>query len=139
MGLYKGQNVITGSYMLPRADDNRQVNVSRKRIHKKRREEQEKQEDEGREEKTMQKIKKQGVRKISVKEAQVYPVFDSGACDIQRKGIHCISERSQQLMHEEVQKVCLSIFLSLYPKNSAIASGAILIGSAGRAPDDIYS
>jgi hypothetical protein len=34
MGLYKGQNIITGSYMLPRADDNRQVNVSRKRIHK---------------------------------------------------------------------------------------------------------
>jgi hypothetical protein len=35
MGLYKGQNIITGSYMLPRADDNRQVNVSRKRMHKK--------------------------------------------------------------------------------------------------------
>jgi hypothetical protein len=35
MGLYKGQNIIIGSYMLPRADDNRQVNVSRKRIHKK--------------------------------------------------------------------------------------------------------
>jgi hypothetical protein len=61
MGLYKGQNIITGFYMLPRADDNRQVNVSRKRMHKKRREEQEKQEDEGREEKTQQKIKKQGV------------------------------------------------------------------------------
>jgi hypothetical protein len=38
------------------------------------------------------KIKKQGVRKISVKEAQVYPVFDSGAYNIRRKGIHCISE-----------------------------------------------
>jgi hypothetical protein len=36
MGLYKGQNIITGFYMLPRADDNRQVNVSRKRRHKKR-------------------------------------------------------------------------------------------------------
>jgi hypothetical protein len=36
MGLYKGQNIITGSYMLPRADDNRQVNISRKRMHKKR-------------------------------------------------------------------------------------------------------
>jgi hypothetical protein len=34
MGLYKGQNVITGSYMLLRADDNGQGNVSRKRIHK---------------------------------------------------------------------------------------------------------
>jgi hypothetical protein len=34
--------------MLPRADDIRQVNVSRKRMHKKR-EEQEKKEDEGRE------------------------------------------------------------------------------------------
>jgi hypothetical protein len=34
MGLYKGQNIIIGSYMLPRADDNRQVIVSRKRIHK---------------------------------------------------------------------------------------------------------
>jgi hypothetical protein len=26
---------MTSSYMLPRADDNRQVNVSRKRMHKK--------------------------------------------------------------------------------------------------------
>jgi hypothetical protein len=90
-------------------------------------------------EKTQQKIKKQGVRKISVKEAQVYPVFDSGACDIRRKGMHCISERSQQLMHEEVQKIYVSICLSLYPKISAIASGATPIGSAGRALDDIYS
>jgi hypothetical protein len=37
MGLYKGQNIIAGSYMLPRADDIRQVNVSRKRRHKKKR------------------------------------------------------------------------------------------------------
>jgi hypothetical protein len=52
MGLYKGQNIITGSYMLPRVDNNRQVNVSRKRMHKKRRK---------REERRQQKIKKQGV------------------------------------------------------------------------------
>jgi hypothetical protein len=131
MGLYKGQNIITGSYMLPRADDKRQVNVSRKK------------EDEGIEEKKKKKntakIKKQGVRKISVNEAQVYPVFDSGACDIRRKGIHCINEGSRQLIHEEVHKIYLSIFLSLYPKNLAIASGATPIGSARRAPDDIYS
>jgi hypothetical protein len=49
MGLCKGQNIITGSYMLPRADDNRQVNVLRTRRHKKR-EEEEKKEYEGREE-----------------------------------------------------------------------------------------
>jgi hypothetical protein len=49
MGLYKGQNKITGSYMLPRADDNRQVNVSRKRMHKKKRRK--------REERRQQKIK----------------------------------------------------------------------------------
>jgi hypothetical protein len=42
-------------------------------------------------------------------------------------------------MHEEVQKIYLFIFLSLYPKISAIASGATPIRSAGRAPDDIYS
>jgi hypothetical protein len=42
-------------------------------------------------------------------------------------------------MHEEAQKIYLSIFLSLYPKISAIASGATPIGSVGRAPDDIYS
>jgi hypothetical protein len=36
MGLYKGQNIIAGSYMLPRADDIRQINVSRKRRSKKR-------------------------------------------------------------------------------------------------------
>jgi hypothetical protein len=56
MGLHKGQNIITGSYMLPRADDNRQVNVSRKRMHKKR-EEQEKKKDEGREGKNTAKSK----------------------------------------------------------------------------------
>jgi hypothetical protein len=41
MGLYKGQNIIAGSYMLPRADDIRQVNVSRKKgiKRKKKREE----------------------------------------------------------------------------------------------------
>jgi hypothetical protein len=36
--------------MLPRADDNRQVNVSRKRRHKKKKEEEEKKEYEGKEE-----------------------------------------------------------------------------------------
>jgi hypothetical protein len=46
MGLYKGQNIIAGSYMLPRADNNRKVNESRKKINKR------KKEDEGREEKT---------------------------------------------------------------------------------------
>jgi hypothetical protein len=42
MGLYKGQNIIAGSYMLPRADDNRQINVSMKRRHKKKRRRKEK-------------------------------------------------------------------------------------------------
>jgi hypothetical protein len=46
MGLYKDQNIITGYYILPRADDNRKVNISRKKINKT------KNEDEGREEKT---------------------------------------------------------------------------------------
>jgi hypothetical protein len=54
---------------------------------------------------TQQKIKKQGVRKISAKEAQGYPVFDSGAYDIRRKRVHCISGRSRQLMHAELQKI----------------------------------
>jgi hypothetical protein len=46
VGLYKGQNIIAGSYMLPRADDNRKDNVSRKKINKR------KKEDKGREEKS---------------------------------------------------------------------------------------
>jgi hypothetical protein len=37
MGLYKGQNIVAGSYMLPRADDNRQVNISRKKSTKEKR------------------------------------------------------------------------------------------------------
>jgi hypothetical protein len=41
MGLYKGQNIITGSYMLPRVDDIRQINVSRKRRSQKKREKRE--------------------------------------------------------------------------------------------------
>jgi hypothetical protein len=36
MGLYKGQNIIAGSYILPRADDITQINVSRKKGSKKR-------------------------------------------------------------------------------------------------------
>jgi hypothetical protein len=63
MGLYKGQNIIAGSYMLPRAGDNRQVNVSRKGRHKKRERKKRK-----RSMKEDRKIKKQEVRKISVKE-----------------------------------------------------------------------
>jgi hypothetical protein len=37
MGLYKGkvQNILTGSYTLPRADDKRKINISRKKVHKK--------------------------------------------------------------------------------------------------------
>jgi hypothetical protein len=65
MGLYKGQNIIAGSYMLLRADDNRQGNVSRERRHKKRREKKKRK----RSMKKERKIKKQGVQKISVKEA----------------------------------------------------------------------
>jgi hypothetical protein len=50
MGLYKGkvQNIIVGSYMLPRADDNRQVNVSGKRMHKKKKKEEEEEREEER-------------------------------------------------------------------------------------------
>jgi hypothetical protein len=94
--------------MLLKADDNRQVNISRKRIHKRKKKMKEERE------KTQQKIKKQGVRKISVKEAQVYPVFNSGACDIQRKGIHCINKGSRQLMHKEVQKIYTYLFSAVY-------------------------
>jgi hypothetical protein len=65
MGLYKGQNIIAGFYMLPKADDNRQVNVSRKRRHKKR----EKKKKRKRSMKEERKIKKQRVQKISVKGA----------------------------------------------------------------------
>jgi hypothetical protein len=34
MGLYKGtvQNIITGSYMLPNADDKRKINVSIEKV-----------------------------------------------------------------------------------------------------------
>jgi hypothetical protein len=34
MGLYKGtvQNIVTGSYMLPSADDKRKVNVSKEKV-----------------------------------------------------------------------------------------------------------
>jgi hypothetical protein len=66
MGLYKGQNIIAGFYMLPRAHDNRQVNVSRKKRHKKKKREKKKRKRSMKEER---KIKKQRVRKISVKGA----------------------------------------------------------------------
>jgi hypothetical protein len=50
--------------MLPRADDIRQVNVSRKRRHKKKEKRKR-----NRSRKEERKTKKQGIRKISVKEA----------------------------------------------------------------------
>jgi hypothetical protein len=39
MGLYEStvQHIITGSYMLPNADDKRKINISRKRMRKKKR------------------------------------------------------------------------------------------------------
>jgi hypothetical protein len=67
------------------------------------------------------------------------PHLRLGGYDIRRKGIHCVNDGSRQLMHEEVHKIYLFIFLSLYQKKLAIALGATPIGSAGRAPDDIYS
>jgi hypothetical protein len=60
MGLYKGQNIITGSYMLPRADDNRQVNVSRKRMHIKKRRKREERRQRKRGKITQQKSKQAG-------------------------------------------------------------------------------
>jgi hypothetical protein len=38
MGLYKGQvqNIFTGSYILPSADDKRKINVSREKVREKR-------------------------------------------------------------------------------------------------------
>jgi hypothetical protein len=40
MGLYKGQvqNIFTGSYILPSADDKRKINVSREKVREKMRE-----------------------------------------------------------------------------------------------------
>jgi hypothetical protein len=41
MGLYKGkvQNIFTGSYILPSAEDKRKINVSREKVREKKREE----------------------------------------------------------------------------------------------------
>jgi hypothetical protein len=64
MGLCKDQNIIAGSYMLPRANDIRQVNVSRKRRHKKKEKRKR-----NRSRKEERKTKKQVIQKISVKEA----------------------------------------------------------------------
>jgi hypothetical protein len=78
MGLYKGQNIITGCYMLPRAEDIRQINISRERRSKKR-------ERRGR---------KTGVgRKGGKQKKHKFTLFTTrGAYDIRRKGIHCVSE-----------------------------------------------
>jgi hypothetical protein len=76
--------------MLPRADDNRKVNVSRKRRHKKRKKEER--------ENNNTSSNHSRELEIFVKEAQVYLVFNSGACKIRRGGIHYKSERSRQMM-----------------------------------------
>jgi hypothetical protein len=61
----------------------------------------------------------------------VHLVFDSGACVIRKEGKNnWKGDSSRKISQEEIYGTCLSIFLSLYPKNSAIASGATPIGSA---------
>jgi hypothetical protein len=90
--------------------------------------------------KRREKTKKE--RKITqqkMKKHKFTPSSTQGLVTLEEKRIHCISGRSRQLMHEEVRKIYLFILLILYPKISAIASGATPIGSARRAPDDIYS
>jgi hypothetical protein len=62
MGLYKGQNIIAGSYMLPRADNIRQINVSGTR-----------------------RSKKKERRGRKTKKHKFYPFYDSGTYDIQEK------------------------------------------------------
>jgi hypothetical protein len=71
--------------MLPRADDNRKVNVSGKRRIKKHSERDNSKEKEN-----------------ICQEAQVHLVFNSGACGIRRGEIHCKGEGSRQMMREEV-------------------------------------
>jgi hypothetical protein len=90
-------------------------------------------------EKIQQKNKKAGSTKDICQGSTSLPHLRLGALTFEKKGIHCINDGSRQLMHEEVHKIYLFIFLSLYPKILAIASGATPIGSAERAPDDIYS
>jgi hypothetical protein len=64
MGLYKGtvQNIVTGSYMLPSADDKRKINVSKEKVRGKTKREE-----------------------VIYQEAQHYLVLDSGAYVIKKK------------------------------------------------------
>jgi hypothetical protein len=73
MGLYKGQNIITGSYMLPRADDSRQINISRKRRHKKKEKKKRK--------RSMKEERSREYEKYLSKKYKFTPFFDSGAYD----------------------------------------------------------
>jgi hypothetical protein len=111
MGLYKGQNIIAGSYMLPRADDIRQVNVSRKKRHKKKRR--------GSKIGVGRKRGKQRSREYErylSKKHKFTPFMTRGLMTFEEKEYIAQVKRSRQLMHEEVQIIYLSIFLSPYPK-----------------------
>jgi hypothetical protein len=73
--------------------------------------------------------KKAGNQKISDKETQVHLIFDSGGLCYEET--HCKGGESRQnYVKKKYKEQILSIFLSLYPKILAIASGATTIGSA---------
>jgi hypothetical protein len=63
------------------------------------------------------KIKNQGVWKISVKEAQVYPVFDSGTCDIWKKRNTLHKWKKLTIDARTSIKNILIYFLEPIPKN----------------------
>jgi hypothetical protein len=87
-------------------------------MHKKRREKMKKER-----KITQRKIKKQGVQKISAKEAQGYPVFDSGACDIRRKKSTLHKWKKSTIDARRSTKKILIYFLEPIPEKFGYSLG----------------
>jgi hypothetical protein len=113
MGLRRGkvQSTSTGFYILPRADDKEASTHQEKRY--------------------VQKVEKYLSRSTT------YLVMDSGAHVMRKeeKNHYSTNHTEKYRKRKYMRQICLYFFLAYTQKNSAIASGATPIRSAGRAPD----
>jgi hypothetical protein len=112
MGLYRGrvQSISMGFYIRPRADDKEASTYQEKRY--------------------VQKTERKKRGKVSIKKHSVPRLGLGGLHHKKRREESLSANHIRKKLQETIYGIDMFIFLSLYPKNSAIASGAIPIGSA---------
>jgi hypothetical protein len=120
MGLYKDtvQNIVTGSYMLPIADDKRKINISKEKVRGKTKREE-----------------------VIYQEAQHYLVLDSGGLSHKKKKREKEEKNYQkgeihrQILKDRIYGTDTSIVLSLYPTKFGYSLGGYSHRERCHAPD----